>query len=557
MNSDITNVEGCAFTTEELQRFHRFYKLDWDEAGLAAAPLPERIRHFVSSIDPDTDSTRLQAWLRTMGIIDEGEKSDAAKLYEQFEQFDFASAPGFSQRLADVYGSDDVSKHGIGERMDMAKAAYYNEHVAPLDYAAYKQFKESSAPRPVCPYQHLWDAGGTDKEQPDTAKFAHVMTIDIGESCAAGLTLAAINGLRRSVKEACQEKYYAAAVINSSCNDPANAKPVFLPALDASGDAAAALRAAVQLAIDLRTLNGTKPLLMLANGTVDASALGILLSTSDVVTSEMFAIDVAPNSESSRTFPFVALCDWARLSSGRARAEPGTAEYILTSPDLVLRSSEWMPLGLEIGFVAHRRFAAAVESILLAASCPPPHTRDALRKACAVESAYPGPSKISAWTHEIRQHFSPLVDTDLQLDELYDELARIDTPWARRHRSVVGDAAAKAVAGARIAGLQAMRGLEYSQALALELAASIAWTQGESATDQLFHSAGTQSLAEVLLAGTDECPGTSQAPEEPAADAEVASVPDECPFARMYRKNPSQFAHIDLQSITKHRSLNL
>ncbi|KAJ2710224.1 hypothetical protein H4R19_003854 [Coemansia spiralis] len=557
MSCEITSVDGCAFSADELRCFHRFYKLDWAAAGLGSAPLSERIQHFASSVEPDTNCARLQAWLRTMGIVDDNEASDAARLYKQFEQFDFAAALGFNQRLADVYGSDDVSKHGIDERMGMAKAAYYNEHVAPLDYAAYTRFKESSAPQPVCPYQHLWDAGSADQEQADTAKFARIKTIDIGESGAAGLTLATIDRLRHSVKEACQDEYYAAAIVNSSCSNSANAKSVFLPALDTSGDVAAVLRAAAQLRIDLRVLNGTKPLIMLVNGTVDASAQGILFSTSDLVTSEMFAVDVMPGSPAARLFPFAALADWARLSGGQARAEPGTAEYILSSPDMVLRSSELIPLGLGIGLVAHRQFATAVESIMLAASCPPPHTRDALRKACAVESAYPGPSKIGAWGREISQHFAPLAGSDRQISELYDQLAHVDKPWARKLLSVADDTCAKAVVHARIAGLQAMCGLDYSQALALELAASIAWARGETAADKLFSNDGALSLAEVLSVDAGDCSDALPASEDVRASVGEAAIPSQCPFARMYRENPDRFKHVDLQAIAIHRSLDL
>ncbi|KAJ1721630.1 hypothetical protein LPJ61_006018 [Coemansia biformis] len=325
------------------------------------ASLPERIQHFASSVDADTDCARLQAWLRTMGIVDDREKTDAARLYGRFEQYDFAAAPGFNQLLTDVYVSNDVSRYGIGERMDLAKAKYYNQHVEPLDYAEYRVFKESAAPRPVCPYQHLWESSGAAKEQPETAKFASVKTIDIAnlgvDGCAGLLTLATIGRIRDSVREAYDDKYHAVAIVNSSCSDSMGPEPVFLPALDASGDIGAILRAAARLQIDLRSLNKVKPLIMFANGAVDASALGILFSTSDLVASEMFAVNVAPGSQSSRTFPFAALYDWAHLSDDSSRTEPGTAEYILSNPDLVLRSSEWMPLGLDIGFVAHRKFA--------------------------------------------------------------------------------------------------------------------------------------------------------------------------------------------------------
>ncbi|KAJ2157960.1 hypothetical protein GGF46_004126 [Coemansia sp. RSA 552] len=557
MSSQIAQVDGCTFTTEELQRFHQYYKYPWAAAGLGDAPLSGRIEHFAAHIDPATDKARLRAWLRTMGVVDQDELSEEAKLYACFDEFDFAAAPGFNELLAQVYDTDDVSRVEIGERMDRAKAEYYARNVEPqLDYAQYRRFREENEPKPVCPYQHMWESDDGQKDAPDTAKFAHVKTVDIAHALSGAdsvLTLEALNRLLDEVRAAHGEEHYAAAVINSHCNSDSGVDAsVFLPGLDVQGGDAV-LQAAVQLQVELRRLNSTKPVVIFANGSVDPSALGVILSTVDVVTSEKFSVDVSPTSVGARQFPLAALHDWAHLSERQGdRAPPGTAEYILCHPDLVLRSGEWAALGLGIGFVAHRKFAAATEQALLAASCPPPHTRGALRKACAVESAYPGPSKIGVWAREIGEFFAPLAAAGTAIGSLVGALREIDRPWAQKYLAFSTDATSMAVAEARIAGLQSMRGLEYSKGLALELAAAAAWTRGAVDPGDLFARKNTETFANSDDKSTD-----AHIPPSPAAAQLLAEAPGECPFARMYRKNPERFKNVDLKAIAKHRSLGL
>ncbi|KAJ2168629.1 hypothetical protein IW145_000795 [Coemansia sp. RSA 521] len=550
MSNEITQVKGCEFTTDELQRFHHYYKYDWAAAGLVSAPVGKRIQHFVETVDPGIDSNRLQEWLHTMGIVDESEKSEQARLYERFENFDFAAAVGFNQMLADVYATDDVSKHGVGERMDQAKAQYYSDNIEPLVYSEYKEYKEVNAPKPVCPYQDLWDPKGADKESADTNKFANVRTIDIAKLLDPDnvdvLTIGAINLFIDAAKTAYDQKYFAVAVVNSRCNGP---EPMFLPALSSTGDCPATLKAAMRLQIELRNLNKTKPLVFFANGVVDTSTLGILMSTVDIVTSEMFCVSIGSVSQSSQKFPLSALYDWAHLSNHQAKVSKGTAEYIMCSPDLVLRSAEWSTLGLGIGFVSHRKFASGMEQILLAASCPPPHTRDALRKACAVESVYSGPSKINVWEQEISKYFAPLADGKTVL-ELADELRAVKAPWAEKYVVFANAKESNNVAKARVAGMQRVRGMEYSQALALELSAAIAWTAGTTEETKLF-SRNIPSLSDLLSENTHATP-------EPQRNGALQSeVAGECPFAKMYRKNPERFKHVNLGSIADHHSLDL
>ncbi|KAJ2081834.1 hypothetical protein H4R24_002041 [Coemansia sp. RSA 988] len=391
MSAKITYVDGCTFSTVELQQFHNYYKFDWQAVDLDNATFSERIDYFTSKVDQTIDSGRLREWLRTMGIVDERDKSEEARRYERFEQYDYGSAPGFNQLLGDVYKGNDVNKHAIDERMERAKAKYYGQHVEPLDYDEYKRFKEENVPKAVCPYQHLWENDGADKEAAQMDKFTNVKTIDIGAVLGKDglLTTSAMNGILDLIREAHDERYYAAAMVNSRSSIDSEAHAAeFLPMLSVSGsNVEEVLRIGAQVQIELRRLNKAKPLMIFADGTVDPSTAGILLSTVDIVLSERFAVKAGPGNASSQAFPLAALYDWAHLSEHhQAKTPAGAAEYILCNPSLVLHSSEWMGLGLASGFVGQRKYAAAVERIMLAASCPPPHTRDALRKACVVEA---------------------------------------------------------------------------------------------------------------------------------------------------------------------------
>ncbi|KAJ2776818.1 hypothetical protein H4R18_005474, partial [Coemansia javaensis] len=477
-DSAAEQVAGCGFTGEELRCFHRYCGVDWAAAGLAGAGAGERIRHFVAAVEPGADAERLRAWLRTVGLDgdgdgdgDSGQPTEAAQLYERFERFDFAGAPGFEDLLPGVYASDDASRAGIAERMDRAKAAFYARHVEPLDYAAYCAFRAARAPAPVCPFQHLWAA---DAAPLDLARFGRVRTIDVG--AAACLTPAALGRLCAAVREARSDRYHAAALVNAA---GAAAEPaVFLPPLDCSAGAGPALAAAARLQAELRLLAHAKPVVAFADGAVAAGAAGILFAgAAPVVTTERFAVDVAAGS--APPLPLAALHGWAQL--GR-----GVAEYALCHPDLVLRSAEWAALGLAAAAVAHRELPAAAARILQAASCPPPHTRAAVRMACAAEAAYPGPSRLQTWRAEIEQHFAPLADEGRGVAALAEALAGIDQPWAQQCVAVAADDAACSVADARLAGLRAVRQLEYSQALALEITAGAAWAAGERDPAVLF-----------------------------------------------------------------------
>ncbi|KAJ2612164.1 hypothetical protein H4S08_002822 [Coemansia sp. RSA 1365] len=559
MSTNITQVDGCTFSTEELQQFHRYYKFDWQAVGLANATAGERIDYFTEQVDSETDSRRLLEWLHTMGIFDENDKTEETQRYERFEQYEYGTAPGFNQLVAEVYEGKNIDKKTIDERMERAKAKYYTQHVEPIDYEEYQQFKDKNAPKVMCPYQHLWENDGTDKKTARMEKFSNVKTIDIGAVLGIDglLTLSAMNELLDIIKEAHEKKYYAAALINSRSSGNSETQTAeFLPMLSASSsDAGEVLKTATQVQIELRRLNKTKPLMIFANGTVDASAVGILMSTVDIVLSERFAIRAGPNNTSSQTFPLAALHDWAHLSENhQANAPAGTAEYILCNPSLVLYSSEWIGLGLASGFVEQRKYAAAVEKILLAASCPPPHTRDALRKACAAESAYPGPSKISVWEQEIRLHFAPLSSSTQTAEELANKLRSLSKPWADKYASFANEERSRAVADVRIAGLRAARALEYSQTLALEISAGIAWAKGTCDPHALFDRSSITAAAEGH--STSDKSESAQTESDTTAAA-LLEIPSECPFALMYRKNPERFKHIDLQAIAKHRSLNL
>ncbi|PIA14323.1 hypothetical protein COEREDRAFT_88830 [Coemansia reversa NRRL 1564] len=559
MSTKITQVDGCTFSTAELQQFHCYYKFDWQAVGLSNATAGERIDYFTDHVDSATDSRRLREWLRTMGIVNESDKTEETRRYERFEQYDYGTAPGFNQLVAEVYEGNNVDKHTIDERMERAKAKYYGQHVEPVNYDEYRRFKAQTAPKAACPYQHLWENDGTDKKTAQMEKFSNVKTIDIGAVLGADglLTVSAMNGLLDIIKEAHDKRYYAAAMINSRSSGNLETQTAeFLPMLSVSSSGAEeVLKAATQVQIELRRLNKSKPLMIFADGTVDASAVGILLSTVDIMLSERFAIRVGPGNTSSQKIPLAALHDWAHLSENhQANAPAGTAEYILCNPSLVLYSSEWMGLGLASGFVGQRKYAAAVEKILLAASCPPPHTRDALRKACAAESAYPGPSKLSVWEQEIRQHFAPLSSSTQTAEDLANKLRCLNKPWADIYATFADEERSRAVAEVRIAGLRAARTLEYSQTLALEISAGVAWAKGVCDPHALFDGSSI-TVAAGGLPSSGELESAQAVPD--MAAAALSEISSECPFARMYRKNPERFKHIDLQAIAKHRSLNL
>ncbi|KAJ2696775.1 hypothetical protein H4218_004406, partial [Coemansia sp. IMI 209128] len=46
----ISQVEGCSFSAEELQRFHTYYT--WSSTDLDHATVDERIDYFAKNIDP-------------------------------------------------------------------------------------------------------------------------------------------------------------------------------------------------------------------------------------------------------------------------------------------------------------------------------------------------------------------------------------------------------------------------------------------------------------------------------------------------------------------------
>ncbi|KAJ2074979.1 hypothetical protein IW146_003264 [Coemansia sp. RSA 922] len=518
--SQISQVEGCTFSTEELQKFHKFYT--WSSADLDLSTVDQRIDYFSSNIDPSIDTQRLREWLSTMDlpVVDE--------LYSRFDAYDFAHAPGFNNLLAEVYNTKDVNKHELDLRMEQAKARYYNEHVEPFNCEEYRAYKEASAPKPVCPYQHLWDHGD---ERSTGRRLDNVCVVDLADyldqpvDSKELLTLATVSKIHDAIRQAYEEQYYAIAIINSNTDD---SRP-FLPPLERQQEAFAAL---LRLQIELRQLNQSKPVVVFASGPVDASTIGVVLSTADVITTDNFSVSLSPVQE----FPLAALYDWS------TRLEyPGTAVFIACHPDLILRSSEWTDLGLGQGFIAHRNLASSMDRVLLAASCPPPSTRDALRKAYMAESVYPGPSKISVWRPEIERYFAPVSQGIKSLDELIGELSEFDTAWARKYLALIDDKEWLAVARLRVAALRSARDMEYSRVLAMEFAVTNAWTKDSSLpADVLIKSPADDSLSDILNV------------PKPAVD-----IPDECPFAKMYRKNPERFRQIDLQQITKHRHVDL
>ncbi|KAJ2519437.1 hypothetical protein H4217_002690 [Coemansia sp. RSA 1939] len=563
MNDEISQVDGCAFTTDELQRFHQYYQYPWTTAGLDdETAVNKRIEYFVAEVDPLIDSKRLREWLRTMGIVDASEMSDEARLYSRFEGYDFVTAPGFAETLGDVYAVDGANiKHQIDARMVQAKAQYYNQHVEPLDYDAYQQYKEANAPKPVCPYQHMWD--NADSKRPpravDASNFKNIKIVDLTDYFApnAELTAGVLGRIHAAVVSGFDEKYHAVAVISSAslavddASSAPPAEPVFLPSLSRkTADIQQTMQAYVRLQIDLRRLNQTKPVVMFASGSVDQSALGILLSTPDIVTTEAFSAAVGPATESASVFPIAALYDWASLDTSQAKYPEGTAEYILCNLDLVLRSSEWSTLGFGSGVIAQRKLTASMERILLAASCPPPHTRDALRKAYIADSAYPGPSKVGVWSQEIARYFAPVARGLHSIDDLAAKLATDQQPWATKCLAYIMGSAS-AVVALRMAALRAAReegsnNNRYSSALMLEAGATVAWSKGERSVEKLMSVA--DSSAPIIAAPE---------PEKNRMTAVDKVVPDECPFAQMYRKNPEHFKNVDLGAIAEHRALNL
>ncbi|KAJ2831916.1 hypothetical protein FBU31_002182, partial [Coemansia sp. 'formosensis'] len=152
--SQITQVEGCTFSTEELQRFHKYYT--WSATDKDFVTVDQRIDYYTANIDTSIDRQRLRDWLRTLGAPG---KQPSDELYSRFEAYDFAHAPGFNSLLAEVYNTDGTSKHELDTRMEQVKARYYSEHVEAFSYDEYRAYKEARAPKPVCPYQHLWDRG--------------------------------------------------------------------------------------------------------------------------------------------------------------------------------------------------------------------------------------------------------------------------------------------------------------------------------------------------------------------------------------------------------------
>ncbi|KAJ2857187.1 hypothetical protein J3B02_001163 [Coemansia erecta] len=561
MDKQISQVDGCDFTTEELQQFHRYYKYTWPE-HLTNSPLASKIKHFALE-EPTVDTARLCRWLRTMGIQDEDEQTAEQQLYSRFESFDFTTAPGFNEFLTKVYlpTTGKTSKHDIEERMERAKIEYYNERVEKIDYDEYKRFKEQTKPKPVCPYQHLWE-----KEKEGTAnnsQFEHVRVIDLADYLDDNLTANALDRINGEVEEAEDPRYYALAIIRTLKKD-SDENVVFLPALDnkTPEQTLAALRSCLRLEIALRKLNATKPVVVFANGSVDPTALGLMRATTETVLSDNFSLEPA-----AAQFP-TAIFSWAHIAR-EEEVSLGTAEYVLCHPNTVLRGSEWQgALGLGRGFIGHRNFAKATERILLAASCPPPLTRSALRQACLVESAYPGPCKISVWKQEIAQYFALLAQDNAgdanngttvtafeQLSDLLKDLKDTGKPWADRYAEFAESAEQMKKRAIWVAALQAARKMEYSQALALEYSIAKAILSGdfdsaESASELVHKSAcNGPSIADILSIS------------EPVSDSEPnalqVEIPGECPFAKMYRKNPERFRHIDLKSISDHRPLNL
>ncbi|KAJ1881063.1 hypothetical protein H4R99_000546 [Coemansia sp. RSA 1722] len=556
-SSQISQVQGCDFTTEELQQFHRYYKYDWPES-LANSSLVSKIDHF-STQEPSVDTERLRRWLRTMGIQDESELTPEQQLYSRFEAFDFTTAPGFNEFLTKVYmPGTQANKHDIEERMERAKAEYYNSRVEKIDYDRYSKHKEETKPKPVCPYQHLWE-----KEKQGTAnnsQFEHVKIIDLADHVDGKLTAEALENLNQAVEDAADPQYYALAIMRTQTDDA-----VFLPALDnkTSESSLAALRACLRLEIALRRLNADKPVIMFANGAVDPTSLGIIHATTETVLSENFCVE-----PSTAQFP-TSIYSWAHLGN----ATPGTAEYILCHPAMTIRGSEWQgALELGRGFVGHRKFADAAERILLAASCPPPQTRNALRQACLVESAYPGPCKITVWKNEITQYFAPLAqETDKngsvtsldKLNKLVKDLGALGKPWAEKYIAFADSADQMKKRAVWIAALEAARKLEYSQALALEYSLAKAILAGECETAETAQElvgrivSKGPSIADIISINEAEMESRNENKAETQPNALQVEIPGECPFAKMYRKNPQQFQHIDLKSISNHKPLNL
>ncbi|KAJ1721109.1 hypothetical protein LPJ53_004323, partial [Coemansia erecta] len=508
----ISQVDGCDFTTDELQQFHGYYKYTWP-APLKNSSLAERIQHY-STVDPSIDTARLRLWLRTMGIQDESEKSDEAKLYDRFEAFDFSTAPGFSELLTQVFtDSQQTNKHEINERMERAKIEYYSR-IEDISYDGYRRFKEENAPKPVCPYQHLWE-----KEKETAAnvrQIEHVKIIDLAEYPDVEMTTETLDLIREEAVEAeTDTDIYALAIIRSSSDHT-----VFLPALCSAGGINGileTLRARMRLEVTLRKLNSSKPVIFFANGSVDPSTLALMQTTGETVLSDSFSLD--PTSVSYPT----SIQSWTQMTD----LPSGTVEYILCHPNLVIRGSEWQgALGLGRGFISQRNFANATERILVAASCPPPQTRNALRQTCVIESAYPGPCKISVWKPEIEKYFAPLAEdagsVSASLDKLVNKVGQIRKPWAEKYLAFAGSSDENKKRAVWVAALQAARQMEYSQVLALEYSLTEAiisnqYGNAEDATSLVKRMAANgQSITQIL-----DTNDIQTAPQENAMKVEI------------------------------------
>ncbi|KAI7821484.1 hypothetical protein BX661DRAFT_188396 [Kickxella alabastrina] len=489
----ITQVDGCDFTSSELEQFHAFCKYPWSTHSLSDASLEEKLTHYTKH-HPDASLSRLQQWL-------ESTQNPQAQLYER------------------------------------AKVEYYNG-IEQMDYGEYVEYKESTAPKAQCPYQHLWQNDQEPHQQPERGGPREGVGFD--RFFDSPVTADAMDKLARAVGEAGQDSgCHAVAVLSSSSSG------VFLPALD-SGDLVTArrtLRARLRLEIALRQLNAEKPLVIFANGSVHPSAFSLLQTTRETILSEDLSLPCA-------------LYNWAHLSDAVA---PGTAEYALGHRALTIRGGEWQgELSQGCGFVGRRNWERSKSRILLAASCPPPHTRNALRQACLVESQYPGPCRIGVWKKEILQYFAPLIrasspeGSTYGAGELIRELEKADKPWARKYVEF-----GQAVDGRRqwelwVVALRAARDMEYSQALALEYnLADALWDSADAGeiacAEQLVRRAANGPSLSEILGSADSAPNNTQA-------AVVADIPAECPFARMYRQDPSRFAHIDLGALSLHHA---
>ncbi|KAJ2630413.1 hypothetical protein GGF44_004093, partial [Coemansia sp. RSA 1694] len=205
------------------------------------ATVSQRIEYFAANVDPAIDVQRLRDWLRTM---DAGEPPQANTIYDRFDAYDFAHAPGFNSLLAEVYNTEGASKHELDTRMELAKATYYSEHVEPLNYDEYRAHRDAAAPKPVCPYQHLWDSGTSSSGDGSASDRAldNVWVVDLADyleqppsdSGEELLTLAAVGRIHDAIRQAAySEQYYAIAIVNRNCDstESEQMRP-FLPPLE-------------------------------------------------------------------------------------------------------------------------------------------------------------------------------------------------------------------------------------------------------------------------------------------------------------------------------------